>query len=188
MGNTQARSKQEEETTEEAWWLLEGSHGMARDAEAAMVLLEDKVKDGNTEAMWMLGVCSEFGIGTEQDVERAEKLYKRGAKRNVTAKILANCRMKNKNGQSLTQLNLYSEQENKQTSKQPKIFVNQMRWCTEKMCGIEGAKALSLLLVYNPLTTVNLSCNVNIFLLYIGENKVKMIVVFLESSRQQDPS
>ena len=63
-----------------------------------------------------------------------------------------------------------------------------MRWCTEKMCGIEGAKALSLLLVYNPLTTVNLSCNVNIFLLYIGENKVKMIVVFLESSRQQDPS
>ena len=120
MGNTQARSKQEEETTEEAWWLLEGSHGMARDAEAAMVLLEDKVKDGNTEAMWMLGVCSEFGIGTEQDVERAEKLYKRGAKRNVTAKILANCRMKNKNGHGLTQLNLYSEQENKQTSKQPK--------------------------------------------------------------------
>ena len=56
------------------------------------------------------------------------------------------------------------------------------------MCGIEGAKALSLLLVYNPLTTVNLGCKVNIFLLYIGENKVKMIVVFLESSRQQDPS
>ena len=50
---------------------------MARDAEAAVALLEAKVKDGDTEVMWMLGMCCEFGIRTEQDVERAEKLCKR---------------------------------------------------------------------------------------------------------------
>ena len=25
--------------------------------------------------MWMLGVCYEFGIGIEQDIERASRLY-----------------------------------------------------------------------------------------------------------------
>ena len=37
-------------------WLLEGSHGMARDAEAVVALLEAKVKHGDAEAMRMLGV------------------------------------------------------------------------------------------------------------------------------------
>ena len=55
--------------------MLEGSHRMARDADAAVALLEEKVKDGDAEAMWMLGVCCEFGMGMEQDVERAEQLY-----------------------------------------------------------------------------------------------------------------
>ena len=26
--------------------------------------------------MWMLGVCNEYGIGTEQDIKRAKDLYK----------------------------------------------------------------------------------------------------------------
>ena len=32
-----------------------------------------KEKDG--EAMWMLGLCKEYGRGIERDIEGAEKLY-----------------------------------------------------------------------------------------------------------------
>ena len=95
--------------TEKARWMLEGSHGMARDADAAVELLEKKVKDGDTEAMWMLGVCCEFGMGTEQDVERAEQLYKRGAEQgNATAKLLTS-KLKNRNGRGCTQMDLEGE-------------------------------------------------------------------------------
>ena len=66
--------------------MLEGSHGMARDADAAMALLEEKVKDGDAKSMWMLGVCCEFGMGTKQDVDRAEQLYKHWSR--ATAKLL----------------------------------------------------------------------------------------------------
>ena len=98
--------------TEKARWMLEGSHGMARDADAAVALLEEKVKDGDAEAMWMLGVCCEFGMGTEQDVDRAEQLYKRGAEQgNATAMLLTD-ELKNKNGRGCTQTNLKSEKEN----------------------------------------------------------------------------
>ena len=54
---------------------------MARDAEAAVALLEAKVKHRDAEVMRMLGVCCEFGIRTEQDVERAEQLCKRSGAR-----------------------------------------------------------------------------------------------------------
>ena len=95
--------------------MLEGSHGMARDADAAVALLEEKVKDGDAEAMWMLGVCCEFGIRTEQDVERAEQLYKRGAEQgNATAKLLTD-KLKNKNGRGCTQMDLKGEQRKQQT-------------------------------------------------------------------------
>ena len=98
--------------TDEARWMLEGSHGMARDADAAVALLEEKVKDGDAEAMWMLGVCCEFGMGTEQDVERAEQLYQRGLKQeDTTAKLLTD-KLKNKNGRGCTQMDLEGEQEN----------------------------------------------------------------------------
>ena len=65
--------------TTKARRMLEGSHGLARDADAAVALLEEKVKDHDAVAMWMLGVCCEYGMGTEQDVKRAVKLYKRAA-------------------------------------------------------------------------------------------------------------
>ena len=95
--------------------MLEGSHGVERDAEAAVALLEEKVKDGDAEAMWVLGVCCEFGMGTEQDVERAEQLYERGAKqKNATAKLLA-YKLKNKNGRGCTQMDLKGEQQKQQT-------------------------------------------------------------------------
>ena len=106
-------AQQQEEKTEKARWMLEGSHGMARDAEAAVALLEAKVKDGDAEAMWMLGVCCEFGMGTEQDVERAEQLYKRGAEQgNATAMLLTD-ELKNQNGRGCAQTHLGGAQENK---------------------------------------------------------------------------
>ena len=37
-------------------WLLEGSHGMTRDAEAVVAFLEEKMKDGDAEVMRILGV------------------------------------------------------------------------------------------------------------------------------------
>ena len=92
--------------TDEARWMLEGSHGAERDAEAAVALLEAKVKDRDTEAMWMLGVCCEFGIGTEQDVERAEQLYKHGAEQgSSTAKLLTD-KLKNNNGRGIPRMDL----------------------------------------------------------------------------------
>ena len=84
------QERQEEKVTEKARWMLEGSHGMTRDADAAVALLEEKVKDGDIEAMWMLGVCCEFGMGTEKDVERADQLYKRAAEQgNTQSQLLA---------------------------------------------------------------------------------------------------
>ena len=109
------QEQQEDQTTKEARWMLEGSHGMARNTKAAVAVLEERVKDGDAEAMWMLGVCCEFGMGTEQDVERAEQLYQRGAEQgNATAKLLI-YELKNKNGRGCAQMNLEGEQENKQT-------------------------------------------------------------------------
>ena len=116
MGNAQARNAQEEYKTEKALWMLEGSHGVERDAETAVALLVVNAEDGDAEAMWMLGVCCEFGIGMEQDVARAEQLYERGAKRNATAKLLIG-KLKNKNGRGCTEMDLEGEQrKNKQTS------------------------------------------------------------------------
>ena len=113
--------QQQERTTEKAQWMLEGSHGIARDTKAAVALLEERVKDGDAEAMWMLGVCCEFGMGTGQDVARAEQLYQRGAeKRNATAKLLTD-KLKNENDRGFEQMDLASEQE-KSTSQGQKIW------------------------------------------------------------------
>ena len=58
-----------------AWYMLSGYGGADVDADGAVALLEERVKDRDAEAMWMLGVCYEFGIGIEQDIERASRLY-----------------------------------------------------------------------------------------------------------------
>ena len=76
-----------------AWYKLSGHGGAVKDENGAVVLLEERVKERDAEAMWMLGVCDEFGIGTEQNIERAEELYKKSSEReNKIGKIL----MKNK--------------------------------------------------------------------------------------------
>ena len=75
--------------TKIAWYKLSGHGGAEKDEDGAVVLLEERVKDRDTEAMWMLGECNEFGIGTEQDIERAGKLYKQSSERgNRIGKIL----------------------------------------------------------------------------------------------------
>ena len=61
--------------TKLAWFFLSGYCGAEVDANKAVALLEERVKEDDAEAMWMLGLCFEYGMGTEQDIERAETLY-----------------------------------------------------------------------------------------------------------------
>ena len=65
-----------EAKTKLAWYKLSGCGGAEVDEEGAVALLEERVKDKDIEAMWMLGLCYEYGMGVEQDLERAEELYK----------------------------------------------------------------------------------------------------------------
>ena len=75
--------------TKLAWYKLSGVGGCEIDTNGAVALLEERVKDKDAEAMWMLGVCNEFGIGCEQDISRAEELYKQSSKgRNEIGMIL----------------------------------------------------------------------------------------------------
>ena len=65
--------------TKLAWYLLSGYCGAKVDADEAVALLEERAEEDDTEAMWMLGLCCEYGNGTEQDLERAETLYKQSS-------------------------------------------------------------------------------------------------------------
>ena len=73
-----------------AWYKLSGCGGAEVDKEGAVALLEKRVKDKDVEAMWMLGLCYEYGMGVEQDLERAEELYKESCVgKSVIGKFLA---------------------------------------------------------------------------------------------------
>ena len=65
--------------TKLAWSKLSGVGGAEVDKDGAVALLEERVKDRDSDAMWMLGVCYEYGRGIEQDIERAELLYKQSS-------------------------------------------------------------------------------------------------------------
>ena len=65
--------------TKLAWLKLSGLGGAEKDEVGAVALLEERVKENDGEAMWMLGVCNEYGIGTEQNIERANDLYKQSS-------------------------------------------------------------------------------------------------------------
>ena len=60
--------------TKVAFYKLSG-RGTEFDPEGAVPLLEDRAEKGDGEALWMLGVCCEYGIGMERDTVRAELLY-----------------------------------------------------------------------------------------------------------------
>ena len=92
------RSRKEVESSDNSaktklgWLKLSGVGGAEVDEDGAVVLLEERVKDRDGDAMWMLGVCYEFGIGTEQDIERSDKLYEQSIRqRNEIGKFFASC-------------------------------------------------------------------------------------------------
>ena len=62
--------------TKVAYYKLSGRGGAEADVERAVVLLEERARDGDCEAKWMLGLCCEYGMGAEQDNERARELYR----------------------------------------------------------------------------------------------------------------
>ena len=62
--------------TRVAYYKLSGRGGVDVDVDGAVALLKERVMKGDGEAKWMLGLCCEYGIGTEQDIERAEMLYR----------------------------------------------------------------------------------------------------------------
>lgn len=91
--------------------MLEGSHGVQRDAEAAVALLKELVsKNRDTDAMWILGVCCEYGIGTKQQVHRAKNLYEAAEQQGNATAALFTYYLKNTIGRGDTQLVLRSEQ------------------------------------------------------------------------------
>ena len=145
--------------------MLEGSHGMPRDADAAVALLEEKVKDGDAEAMWMLGMCCEFGMGTYQDIARADQLYQCGAEQGSSTARLLMDELKNKNGRGCAQMDLAGKSQIKQRKQG---FVPQkLRW-TENNCCDDNAKVLaSMLLMHVPLITLDLSCKINSFVRHV---------------------
>ena len=65
--------------TKVAYYKLTGLGGVEVDEDEAVVLLEERAKDGDNEAKWMLGLCCEYGMGIEQDIERAELLYQQSS-------------------------------------------------------------------------------------------------------------
>ena len=68
-------SGDERSKTKVAFFMLTGRGGAQVNAERAVELLEERVKKGDYEASWLLGLCCEYGIGTRQDFEREEMLY-----------------------------------------------------------------------------------------------------------------
>ena len=75
--------------TKVAFYKLSGVGGVEVDEKGAVVFLEERAKDGDSEAKWMLGLCCEYGMGIEQDIERAELLYRQSKEGgNVVGKFL----------------------------------------------------------------------------------------------------
>ncbi len=66
----------EKSKTKVAWFKLAGQGGYEVDADGAVVLLEEKAKGKDSKAMWMLGLCYEYGMYYDQNMEKAELLYK----------------------------------------------------------------------------------------------------------------
>ena len=96
--------------TEKALWMLEGRNGMARDADGAVVVLQQQVDEHHdAQAMWLLGLCCEYGMGTEQDTQLAEQLFQQAAQQgDETAKLLVE--LENKKGRGCLDMDLEGEQ------------------------------------------------------------------------------
>lgn len=88
MENGDERAK-----TAVAFYCLSGKDSAEIDLDGAVALLEERTKDRDAEAMWMLGLCCEFGIGTERDVMRGMSLYRqsRDSGNTIGEFLLGNC-------------------------------------------------------------------------------------------------
>ena len=72
---------EKEAKTQLAWFKLSGRGGCEVDEEGAFDLLEERVKADDAEALWMLGLCYEYGMGTRQDWKQAGELYAQSSAR-----------------------------------------------------------------------------------------------------------
>ena len=75
--------------TKVAFYKLSGRGGVEIDEKGAVDLLEERCKDDDSEAMWMLGLCCEYGMGIEQNIERANMLYEQSSGANVVGFFLS---------------------------------------------------------------------------------------------------
>ena len=67
----------DDEKTKLAWSMLSGFGNDIVNEDEAVRMLEERVEVGDAEAMWMLGICKEYGRGTSQDIKGAEDLYEK---------------------------------------------------------------------------------------------------------------
>ena len=75
--------------------LLSGRGGVPVDEDTAVAVLTENRKDA--DSLWMLGVCYEYGRGTDQSISLAEELYDKSSKNgNAIGAILSE--MSNKRG------------------------------------------------------------------------------------------
>ena len=75
--------------TKVAYYKLAGIGGVEVDENKAVAFLEEGAKNGDNEAKWMLGLCCEYGMGIEQNIQRAELLYQQSKDGgNVVGKFL----------------------------------------------------------------------------------------------------
>ena len=72
-------SGDESAMTKVAFYKLSGRGGAEIDEEGAVALLKVRSDKGDDVAMWMLGLCYEYGIGTEQDIEQATLFYEQSS-------------------------------------------------------------------------------------------------------------
>ena len=68
------------------------------DSEGAVLLLKERVKEDDDDAMWMLGLCYEYGIGIEQDISQAEELYIRCLQCHMTGNTVGSFLLNNWSG------------------------------------------------------------------------------------------
>ena len=79
----------EKAKTTVAFFKLSGRGGAEVDQDEAVSLLVQRVKDGDDDAMWMLGMCYEYGMGTEKDISQAVSHYRRSCEaQNVIGEFL----------------------------------------------------------------------------------------------------
>lgn len=60
---------------------LSGREGVEIDHAGALKILEERVEYGDSEAMWILGMCCDFGIGCEPNLSKAKSLYEQSKSR-----------------------------------------------------------------------------------------------------------